>query len=427
MLERRDVVGGAAVTEEFHPGFRNSVAAYTVSLLQPKVIRDLDLHAHGLRIVERRLGNFLPLPDGRSSAASAPASRRPRWRSSRSAMPNACPNTSSGSRRSPTCCARSRWSRRRTSPTAAGGRRCPNCCAPAGSARRLHKLDPGAAPGTARSVHDLRGRVSRPLVRERADQGGVRLRRHRRQLRQPVHAGQRLRAAASRVRRGQRRQGRLGPRDRRHGRDHPGDGARRPTQPASRSAPVAACAKSSSRTAARSAWSPKQGEVLHARAVVANVNPKLLYERLLDPRRGAGADARTHGQLALRLRHVPHERRAVRAAAISRALPGTRRSPDRRHHHGAEPGLHGSRLLRCARPRLVARADRRDADSLDARRSAWRRRASTWRACSASTSRRSLPDGRSWDDHREEVADLMIATVDRYAPGFKASVLGRQA
>ena len=37
-----------------------------------------------------------------------------------------------------------------------------------------------------------------------------------------------------------------------------------------------------------------------------------------------------------------------------------------------------------------------------------------------------LPDGKSWDDHREEVADLMIATVDRYAPGFKASVLGRQ-
>ena len=48
------------------------------------------------------------------------------------------------------------------------------------------------------------------------------------------------------------------------------------------------------------------------------------------------------------------------------------------------------------------------------------------RACSASTSRRELPDGKSWDDHREEVADLMIATVDRYAPGFAASVIGRQ-
>ena len=41
VVERRKVVGGAAVTEEFHPGFRNSVAAYTVSLLNPQVIADL--------------------------------------------------------------------------------------------------------------------------------------------------------------------------------------------------------------------------------------------------------------------------------------------------------------------------------------------------------------------------------------------------
>jgi phytoene dehydrogenase-like protein len=66
VLERRHVVGGAAVTEEFHPGFRNSVAAYTVSLLNPKVIRDLNLQRHGLRIVERELSNFLPCEDGRA-------------------------------------------------------------------------------------------------------------------------------------------------------------------------------------------------------------------------------------------------------------------------------------------------------------------------------------------------------------------------
>src|SRR6202051_4209518 len=65
VLERRGVVGGAAVTEEFHPGFRTSVAAYTVSLLNPKVIRDLELPRHGLRIVERKLANFLPLDETR--------------------------------------------------------------------------------------------------------------------------------------------------------------------------------------------------------------------------------------------------------------------------------------------------------------------------------------------------------------------------
>ena len=65
VLERRTQVGGAVATEEFHPGFRNSLAAYTVSLLNPTIIRDLELYRHGLRIVERPLSNFLPLPDGR--------------------------------------------------------------------------------------------------------------------------------------------------------------------------------------------------------------------------------------------------------------------------------------------------------------------------------------------------------------------------
>src|SRR5206468_863207 len=64
VVERRKVVGGAAVTEEFHPGFRNSVAAYTVSLLNPQIISDLGLHDQGLRIVERRAQNFLPSPNG---------------------------------------------------------------------------------------------------------------------------------------------------------------------------------------------------------------------------------------------------------------------------------------------------------------------------------------------------------------------------
>jgi phytoene dehydrogenase-like protein len=65
VVERRGVVGGAAVTEEFYPGFRNSVAAYTVGLLSPQVIRDLQLHEHGLRIVERRALNFLPGTEGK--------------------------------------------------------------------------------------------------------------------------------------------------------------------------------------------------------------------------------------------------------------------------------------------------------------------------------------------------------------------------
>ncbi len=69
VLERRGVVGGAAVTEEFHPGFRNSTASYTVSLLNPIVIAEMELARHGLKVVERRMSNFLPLPDSRYLAA----------------------------------------------------------------------------------------------------------------------------------------------------------------------------------------------------------------------------------------------------------------------------------------------------------------------------------------------------------------------
>jgi phytoene dehydrogenase-like protein len=60
ILEAASVVGGAAVTDEFHPGYRNSAASYTVSLLNPKVIRDLELERHGLKVVLRKIDNFLP-------------------------------------------------------------------------------------------------------------------------------------------------------------------------------------------------------------------------------------------------------------------------------------------------------------------------------------------------------------------------------
>ena len=65
VLERREIVGGAAITEEFHPGFRNSVASYSVSLLNPKVIADMDLARHGLTVVIRPLSYFAPTDDGR--------------------------------------------------------------------------------------------------------------------------------------------------------------------------------------------------------------------------------------------------------------------------------------------------------------------------------------------------------------------------
>ena len=63
VYEKRAIVGGAAVTEEFHPGFKNSVASYTVSLLNPEIIEEMELKKRGLEIVKRPLSNFLPIND----------------------------------------------------------------------------------------------------------------------------------------------------------------------------------------------------------------------------------------------------------------------------------------------------------------------------------------------------------------------------
>jgi len=63
VLERRHVLGGAAVSEEVFPGFTFSVCSYVVSLLRPEIIRDLNLPKHGLEILPLD-GTFTPMPDG---------------------------------------------------------------------------------------------------------------------------------------------------------------------------------------------------------------------------------------------------------------------------------------------------------------------------------------------------------------------------
>jgi phytoene dehydrogenase-like protein len=63
VLERRHVLGGAAVTEEIFPGFKFSVASYVVSLLRPEIIRDLDLPRHGMELLPLD-GTFTPMPSG---------------------------------------------------------------------------------------------------------------------------------------------------------------------------------------------------------------------------------------------------------------------------------------------------------------------------------------------------------------------------
>src|SRR4051794_23479651 len=66
VLERRELVGGACVTEELWPGVKVSTAAYVNSLLRPEIIRDLEVKRHGFAMLPRNPSSFTPFPDGRS-------------------------------------------------------------------------------------------------------------------------------------------------------------------------------------------------------------------------------------------------------------------------------------------------------------------------------------------------------------------------
>ena len=222
VVERRGIVGGAAVTEEFYPGFRNSIAAYTVSLLNPKVIRDLRLHEHGLKIVERRAQNFLPAPDGRyllSGEGRTEAEIAKFSRARRRALCRLQPRDRRGGRRAARAGAagaaesgvRPRRPRRTDARPARSAASCGSCrtkiCAP------LYDLF------TSSAGDHLDGWFEDDLVKALFGFDAV-----VGNLRQSLHARHRLRAAASRLRRGERQAPRLGPRHRRHGRDHAGDG-----------------------------------------------------------------------------------------------------------------------------------------------------------------------------------------------------------
>ena len=181
------MVGGAAVTEEFHPGFRNSVAAYTVEPAQPEGHRRSEpapITACASSNAAPRISCPLPMArylltgEGRTQQSGRKAQRARRRRRSTPSRASSKP--------SPTCCAqfvlrappnigRGLW---RSAPI----REAFNAL---GSANLLRETVAGAAAHAARSVHALGRRDAGRALRERPGQGAVRLRRHRRQLRQP--------------------------------------------------------------------------------------------------------------------------------------------------------------------------------------------------------------------------------------------------
>jgi phytoene dehydrogenase-like protein len=220
VCEARGVVGGAAVTEEFHPGFRNSVASYTVSLLSPQVIADMDLHGHGLKIVERPISNFLPLDDARylklggglerTQAAFRPfsekdAERLPAYYAMLDEIGDVLRDLAG-----------------QTPPNLGDG--LPGVLRALRQAGRLA----GLSRERKRDLLDLFTKSARDFLDGWFESDAVKASFGFDAVvgnyRQPRHAGLGLCAAAPHLRRGERQEGRLGPRDRRHGGDHPGHG-----------------------------------------------------------------------------------------------------------------------------------------------------------------------------------------------------------
>ncbi|KAB7770053.1 phytoene desaturase family protein [Xanthomonas maliensis] len=422
VLEARPVVGGAAVTEEFHPGFRNSVAAYTVSLLQPKVIADLALERHGLRVVPRRINNFLPLPDGNyllagggrtvqevgkfsaRDAAALPAYEARLEQLAdvlRALALQAPPDVTDGG-----------WLRALPQLWRAGkvGKQLQEL--PLALRRELLDLFTISAaeyldrwfesapikalfgfdgivgnyaspytPGTAYVLlHHVFGQSNGVKGAWGHAIGGMGA------ITQAMAASARAHGAQIRT----------------------GCAVQTVLVEHGRAVGVVTA----------------DGETLRARAVVANVNPKLLYQRLL------------------RADDVPEGTRE--RIAHYRCGSGTFRMNVALSQLPEFTALLGSGDHLTAGIILAPSLDYMDRAWQDARSLGWSREPvvellipSTLDDSLAPPGQHVaslfcqhvapvLPQGRQWDDHREEVADLMIATVERYAPGFAASVLGRQ-
>jgi phytoene dehydrogenase-like protein len=421
VLERRGVVGGAAVTEGFHPGFRNSVASYTVSLLNPTVIRDLELHRHGLKVVERRMANFLPLDgdhfcvgEGRTKSEVARFSARDAERlDAYGARLDAIADVL-------------RDLVLVTPPNLVEGglaEAIPELLKSAVLGRRLSKLDLTAkrdllalfsqsagdwldgwfesepikaaygfdgvvgayaspyTPGTAYVLlHHVFGEVNGKKGAWGHAIGGMGA------ITQAMAACCRERGVEIRT-----------------------------------DAPVAEVLTEKGRA---TGVVTEAGEVLKARAVISNLHPQLLFQKLVDP-------AVQPADFVERIARYRSGSGTFRMNVALSELPRFTVKP--------EAGDHLTAGIIIA-PSLAYM----DAAYVDARAHGWSREPivemlipSTLDDSLAPAGKHvaslfcqqvapELPDGRAWDDVRDEVADLMIATVDKHAPGFAKSVIARQ-
>ena len=427
ILERRAMVGGAAVTEEFHPGFRNSTASYTVSLLHPKVIRDLKLHEHGLRVVERPFANFLPLGDstylkvGGGLAAtqsevarfsSRDAERLPQYYAMLEGVAAVLKDLLL-----------------ETPPNVGGGIRDLFQALKVG--RRFKALDIAAR----RDVLDLFTKSAGDLLDQWFESEPIKacfgFDSVVGNFASPYMAGSAyvlLHHVFGEV------NGKPGS----WGHAVGGMGAitaamakeamLRGVEISTEAAVAGVLLRDSERGGVACGVVLEDGTEIHANKVVSNLNPKLLFQSLVDPlklpadfKRRIAAYKCGSGSFRMNL--------ALSELPCFTCLP----TP------GSEPGTHhSSGIIMAPSLRYMEQA------YFDARSSGWSAQpivemlipsivddslapagqhvASLFCQHVMPT----LPGGRSWDEAREQVAEVMLDTVERYAPNFKASVIGRE-
>jgi phytoene dehydrogenase-like protein len=424
VLERRTVVGGAAVTEEFHPGFRNSVAAYTVSLLNPKVMEDMDLAGHGLRIVERPLSNFLPLDDSRylklGAGRTAPEVARFSQRDAdrledynrhldsaadllRELVLQTPPNRVQGSWLTalPELIKAGKLGNRMRGLSLASQRELLDLftksagdyldgwfeSAPIKAAYGFDSVVGNYAspytPGSAYVLlHHVFGEVNGKKGAWGHAIGGMGA------ITQAMAKAAQAKGVEIRT----------------------GCGVEEVLLHKGRACGVVTAG----------------GERVDARVVVSNLNPRLLYTRLVDP--GALPGDFLRRMQAWRCGSGTFRMNVALSELPSfSCLPGTQAV----EHHGSgiiiapslqymERAYHDARAHGWSREPIV---ELLIPSTLDPGLAPPGQHVASLFCQHAAPQ---LPDGASWDAHREEVADLMIATVDRYAPNFKRSVLGRQ-
>jgi len=422
VVERRPVVGGAALTEEFHPGFRNSVYSYLVSLLDPAVIRDLELQRHGLTVLDRPGGTLAPQPDGRFLQLPRDAARA-REQISKFSHADAVA-FDEFERQLLAIAGVLRDAALKPPPNFGGGWR--DLLGLAGLGNRLRRLTPGDQSALADLFASSVGDYLDRWFETDALKGIFGFEGVIGNYVGPYHPGSAyvlLHHAFGQV------DGRAGA----WGHARGGMGAV--------SAAMAAAATQhgveiETGAATKAILMEKDhavgvvledGRTVRARAVAGAINPRTLYLDLVE----AGA---MPADFIRRMRHWRCRSGTFRMNVALSELPSFPGLPE---NDAAVAHLSGTIDI-CPSLAYIEAAYR------DATTTGWAK-APVVSMCIPSTLDDSLappgqhvaslfcqhfdpelPDGRDWDDVKEDVADLIIDTVDAYAPNFRQSVLGRQ-